>query len=97
MESLKTRKITSVWIVIVLALFIVAIILGILMRLNQGTIIQQSPVTFYGNMTTHGLTMIGIWFVAGMAAVNYLMERYIKTSYGVNLFALICHPDYSSR
>ena len=64
MESLKTRKITSVWIVIVLALFIVAIILGILMRLNQGTIIQQSPVTFYGNMTTHGLTMIGIWFVA---------------------------------
>ena len=90
MESLKTRKITSVWIVIVLALFIVAIILGILMRLNQGTIIQQSPVTFYGNMTTHGLTMIGIWFVAGMAAVNYLMERYIKTSYGVNLFALIC-------
>ncbi len=90
MESLKTRKITSVWIVIVLALFIVAIILGILMRLNQGTIIQQSPVTFYGNMTTHGLTMIGIWFVAGMAAVNYLMERYVKTSYGVNLFALIC-------
>ncbi|MBP7184680.1 MAG: cbb3-type cytochrome c oxidase subunit I [Saprospiraceae bacterium] len=89
MESLKIRKITSVWIIIVLALFIVAIVLGILMRLNQGEIIQQSPITFYSNMTTHGLTMIGIWFVAGMAAVNYLMERYVKTSYRANLFALV--------
>ncbi len=89
MESIKLRKITSLWIIIVLALFIVAIVLGILMRLNQGGILQQSPITFYGNMTTHGLTMIGIWFVAGMAAVNYLMERYVKTSYLANLIALI--------
>jgi len=88
METLKLRKITSVWIIIVLTLFVVAIVLGILMRLNQGEIIQQSPITFYGNMTTHGLTMIGIWFVAGMAAVNYLLERYVKTSYAANLFAL---------
>jgi len=40
-------------------------------------------------MTTHGLTMIGIWFAAGMVAVNYLLQRYVKTSYGVNLFAFI--------
>ncbi|OIQ93657.1 quinol oxidase subunit 1 [mine drainage metagenome] len=59
------------------------------MRLNQGEIIHQSPITFYINMTTHGLTMIGIWFVAGMAAVNYLMQRYVKTSYSANLFALL--------
>jgi len=89
MESLKIRKITSVWIITVLVLFIVSIVLGILMRLNQGGIIHQSPVTFYVNMTTHGLTMIGIWFVAGMAAVNYLMQRYVKTSYPANLFALL--------
>lgn len=59
------------------------------MRLNQGGVIQQNPVTFYSNMTTHGLTMIGIWFVAGMAAINYLMERYVKTSYTANVFALV--------
>ena len=46
METLKLRKITSVWIIIVLTLFVVAIVLGILMRLNQGEIIQQSPITF---------------------------------------------------
>ena len=89
MESIKLRKITSVWVITVLILFIVSIILGILMRLNQGDVISQSPVTFYANMTTHGLTMIGIWFVAGMAAVNYLMQRYVKTSYAANVIALV--------
>lgn len=89
MESIKIKKITSVWIVTILTLFIVSIVLGILMRLNQGEIIQQSPSAFYSNMTTHGLTMIGIWFVAGMAAVNYLMQRYVKTSYAANATALI--------
>lgn len=89
MESIKLRKITSVWILAVFVLFIVSIILGILMRLNQGGVINQNPVTFYANMTTHGLTMIGIWFVAGMAAINYLMERYVKTSYTANLIALV--------
>lgn len=89
MESIKIKKITSVWIITVLVLFIVSIVLGILMRLNQGEVISQSPITFYSNMTTHGLTMIGIWFVAGMAAVNYLMQRYVKTSYVANVFALV--------
>ena len=89
MESIKMRKITAIWIITILTLFIVAIVLAILMRMNQGGMIVQSPVTFYVNMTTHGLTMIGIWFVAGMAAINYLMDRYVKTSYTVNVIALV--------
>ncbi|MGV8090738.1 MAG: cbb3-type cytochrome c oxidase subunit I [Mangrovibacterium sp.] len=89
MESIKLRKITSLWILIVLILFIINIVLGILMRLTQGEIIHQSPVTFYENMTTHGLTQIGIWFVAGMAAVNYLLQRYVKTSYSANVVAMV--------
>lgn len=89
METLKMRKITAIWIITILTLFIVSIVLGILMRLNQGGLISQSPASFYINMTTHGLTMIGIWFVAGMASINYLMDRYVKTSYTVNVIALI--------
>lgn len=89
MESIKLRKITSIWIITILLLFIVSIVLGILMRLNQGGAITQVPETFYANMTTHGLTMIGIWYVAGMAAINYLMERYVKTSFAANFIALI--------
>lgn len=89
MEPGKSKKITSIWIITILILFIVSIVLGIIMRLNQAGTIEQSPITFYANMTTHGITMIGIWFVAGMAAVNYLMDRYVKTSYAANLFAFI--------
>lgn len=89
MESIKLRKLTSAWIITVLSLFVASIVLGIYMRLNQGEIIHQSPDTFYINMTTHGLTMIGIWFVAGMAAINFLMERYVKTSFKVNMFAFV--------
>ena len=83
------RKITSIWIITILTLFVVSIVLGIIMRLNQGGLISQSPVTFYVNMTVHGLTMIGIWFVAGMTSINYLMDRYVKTSYTVNVIALV--------
>ena len=89
METLKSKKITSIWIIAVLVLFLVSIVLGILMRLNQGEVLEQSPVTFYSNMTTHGLTMIGIWFVAGMAAVHYLLQRYVKTNFTANIFALV--------
>lgn len=89
MVSQKLKKLTSVWILAVLALFILSIILGITMRVFQGNAIPQSSITFYGLMTTHGLTMIGIWFVAGMAALNYIMQRYVKAPEGVNLFALV--------
>lgn len=86
----QLRKNTALWIVIVIALFIVAITLGIIMRLNQGEVMHLAPNKFYGNMTAHGLTMIGIWFVAGMAAVNYIMDRYVQTSKFANTFAMIC-------
>lgn len=89
MESIKLKKITALWILIVLVLFIANIVIGIIMRLNQGEIISQSPITFYANMTTHGLSQIGIWFVAGMAAVNYILQRYVKTNYSVNVFAMV--------
>ncbi len=89
MESLKLKKITALWIVTVITLFIVAIVLGLLMRLNQAEVISEEPLTFYSNMTTHGLMMIGIWFVAGMVAVNYLLQRYVNTSYAVSVFAFV--------
>lgn len=89
METKKLKKITSLWIITVLALFIANIVLGILMRLNQGEIIHEQPNVFYAHMTTHGLTQVGIWLVAGLAGINYLMERYFKTSYLANVVAMV--------
>lgn len=89
MQPVKLKKITALWIVVVLILFIISIVLGILMRLNQGEVLKQSPYTFYSNMTTHGLTMIGIWFVAGMAAVHYLIQRYVKVTAWPNIVGMV--------
>ncbi|MBS1666332.1 MAG: cbb3-type cytochrome c oxidase subunit I [Bacteroidetes bacterium] len=85
---LKLKKITSAWILAILLLFVLAISFGITMRFNQANDIKLSPVTFYSLMTTHGVTMVGIWVVAGMMAVNYLLSRYVKVSNGLNLFAM---------
>lgn len=85
-KSMQTKhsKITALWIITVLVLFVISIVLGIIMRLNQGAVIKLSPSTFYTDMTVHGLTMISIWFVAGMAALQFLMNRYVNTSLSVN-------------
>jgi len=41
-ESLKLKKISALWIIVILVLFIASIVLGILMRLNQGKVIEQA-------------------------------------------------------
>lgn len=89
MASLSLKKVTSTWIITILTLFVLAIVFGILMRLNQGNDIKLSPNGFYTLMTTHGMTMIGIWTVAGMVGIQYLLSRYAEVSTKLNVFALV--------
>ncbi|MBS1485975.1 MAG: cbb3-type cytochrome c oxidase subunit I [Bacteroidetes bacterium] len=89
MTTLSLKKITSAWIITILALFVLAIAFGITMRFNQGANINLDPAKFYSLLTTHGVTMIGIWAVAGMVAVNYLLARYVPVSTSLNVFAFI--------
>lgn len=91
MVSKLLKRVTSSWIITILTLFICAIIFGIIMRLNQGNDIELSHVGFYSLMTTHGLTMISIWAIAGMVSINYLLTRYVevKVSVKANVLALV--------
>ncbi len=89
MENKSLKRVTSIWIITILVLFVASILLGIIMRFNQGTKINLAPATFYAYMTTHGLTMVGIWVVAGMAAVHYLLTRYVKVPLSINIFAML--------
>lgn len=91
MASKLLKRLTSGWIIIVMVLFVCAIIFGILMRLNQGNTIDLGPVNFYELMTTHGLTMISIWALAGFAGMNYLLSRYVdvKVSTKANAVAMV--------
>jgi cytochrome c oxidase subunit 1 len=71
------------WLVTVLAVFVVMIILGITMRLAQGQAITIELTTFYALMTMHGLGMAGSMFSAGLAIAWYLASKYVKPSVGV--------------
>lgn len=89
MITLSLKRVTAVWVILILVLFVLAITFGIIMRFNQGNDLSLSPVTFYSLMTTHGLTMVGIWFAAGLVSTQYLLARYVKVSTGVSVFAMI--------
>lgn len=89
MIPLKYKKITAVWVLTVVVLFIACVVMGILMRMVQGETMKMGIPGFYATMTVHGISMIGIWFVAGMAGVNYLLLRYVKVPLWSNLLALV--------
>lgn len=72
------ERLTAAWILTVVLVFPIAIVFGILMRLNQANVLELSPLLFYQLMTAHGLLMVGIWFVMSMAGVSYLLRRYVE-------------------
>ncbi len=41
----------------------------------------------YAVMTLHGLGMVGLWFVAGMAGISVLLARYVRPTIGVSWIA----------
>src|SRR5439155_2854504 len=48
---------------------------------------QRSGSLTTGVMTLHGLGMVGLWFVAGMARMSVLLARYVKPTVGVSWIA----------
>ena len=45
------------------------------------------PEWFYAVMTLHGLGMVGLWFVAGMAGISVLLAPYVRPTLGVSWIA----------
>lgn len=89
MASKSLKRITSVWIITLLALFVLAIIFGITMRFGQGDDINLAADKFYSLMTAHGITMVGIWAAAGLVGIHYILTRYITISATSNVIAYI--------
>ncbi|MGO9004701.1 MAG: cbb3-type cytochrome c oxidase subunit I [Beijerinckiaceae bacterium] len=74
------RSVTQFWVWTVPVLFLVLMLLGLMMRSNQAGIINADPDYFYAAMTLHGLGMAGTGFVGGLAAVAYLLARYVRVN-----------------
>lgn len=77
------RTATAVWMVTLLAVFTLMVVLGITMRLAQGTQIALQPQTFYAVMTMHGLGMVGSLFTAGLVIVWYIIAKTCRPSLAV--------------
>jgi cytochrome c oxidase subunit 1 len=81
-------RVTIIWVLTALVLFPVLALLGFLMRVLQaGYMASVPPEWFYAIMTLHGLGMVGLWFVAGMAGISVLLARYVRPSIGVSWIA----------
>ncbi|MDH5681631.1 MAG: cbb3-type cytochrome c oxidase subunit I [Spirochaetota bacterium] len=81
--SQPVSRVTGIWIITTLVLFVVLALVGFSMRLVQSDVIPIPPGFFYAKLTLHGLGMAGTMFVGGLAAVWYLLARYVKLSVGL--------------
>src|SRR5262249_4342298 len=80
--------VTLTWVLTALVLFPILAVLGFFMRVLQaGFMASVPPEWFYAVMTLHGLGMVGLWFVAGMAGLSVLLARYIRPTLGVSWIA----------
>jgi cytochrome c oxidase subunit 1 len=85
----RMTRVTLVWVVVGLVLFPILAVLGLVMRtLQAGYFAATPPEWFYAVMTLHGLGMVGVWFVAGLAALSFVLSKYVRPAIGVSWLAL---------
>ena len=86
--SAGLTRLTLTWVLVALVLFPILAVLGFLMRVFQaGFFASLPPEWFYALMTLHGLGMVGLWFVAGMAGISFLLSRYVRPTLAVSWIA----------
>lgn len=68
---------------------VLMIVLGILMRLSQGMVIQLPADFFYQIMTAHGAGMVGIAGLAGAAIMWYFLRQYVELTTSILVANLV--------
>jgi cytochrome c oxidase subunit 1 len=86
-EADRFRRVTRAWMAASLVLFVVLSVPGILMRFVQSNLSVGLAPRFYPMMTLHGVGMVGLWFVSGMAGVVHLSCRYVRPSLAASWIA----------
>lgn len=74
-----SQRITTLWMVLAGIFFLLFSMDGYFLRLYQSRYFPTvRPEWFYAVLTLHGMGMVGLWFGTSMAAVSYLLGRYVR-------------------
>jgi cytochrome c oxidase subunit I len=71
------RAVLFLYIVSALAVFVLMMLLGLCMRMAQGTWIDIAPDLFYRIMTAHGAGMVGVTGIASVAVMWFFLRKYV--------------------
>lgn len=63
-----------------IVVFVLMMLLGLIMRMAQGALIDVPPDLFYQIMTAHGAGMVGTAGLAGAAIMWHFLNRYVRPS-----------------
>ncbi len=66
-----------------IVVFLLMMLLGLVMRMAQGALVDVSPALFYQVMTAHGAGMVGAAGLAGAAIMWHFLNRYVRPSVSV--------------
>src|SRR3972149_8973773 len=87
MELAKRNTLT--WIAVTFVLFPILVLIGLFLRLVQGNTLGGAREWFYPMMTLHGVGMVGLAYVGGMACVERVIARYTRPSDRISFFAIV--------
>ena len=87
MELAKRNTLT--WIAVTIVLFPILVLVGVFLRLVQGNTLGGAREWFYPMMTLHGVGMVGVGYVGGMACVERIISKYTRPSDRMSFFAIV--------
>ncbi|MFP3874608.1 MAG: cbb3-type cytochrome c oxidase subunit I [Thiohalophilus sp.] len=85
----KERLYLQLYMGVTLAVFLLMLLAGVVMRAAQGTLIELSPALFYQIMTLHGAGMVGIAGLAGASIMWYFLRRHVALTPGIFLANIV--------
>lgn len=74
------RVVFNLYVITTLIVFVLMMVLGLAMRMAQGTWIDISPSLFYMIMTAHGAGMVGVTALAASAVMWFFLRKYVRLS-----------------
>jgi cytochrome c oxidase subunit 1 len=79
------RVVLNLYIVTALAVFVLMMLLGLCMRMAQGSWLDVPPDVVYQIMTAHGAAMVGTVGLASAAVMWFFLRKYVRL--GLAMFA----------